>query len=92
MAERTTAKPLCKDIPKLVLAVNLVKNNVTGANLFAKPMVFDGIVFGTRSHALRFQTAEIESTNIVFIDGGVEVRSFGDWETDSLAKFVDLVE
>jgi hypothetical protein len=55
-------------------------------------MVFDGIVFGTRSHALRFQTAESESTNIVLIDGGVEIRGFGDWKTNSSAKFVDLVE
>jgi prepilin-type processing-associated H-X9-DG protein len=55
-------------------------------------MVFDGIVFGTRSHALRFQMAESESTNIVFIDGSVEFCSFGDWKTDSLAKFVDLVK
>jgi hypothetical protein len=80
------------NITKLVLGVNLDNFDVTGTIFFMKPVIFDGIVLGTRSHTFGFQAAESEGTNIVFINGGVEVGVFGDRKTNCFAKLVNLIK
>ena len=60
--------------------------------MFTKPMIFDSVVFGARSHTFWFKATESEGANVVFVDSSVEVSVFGDREADSFAKFVDLIK
>eukprot|EP00956_Cyclotella_meneghiniana_P037209 scaffold135519_cov81-Cyclotella_meneghiniana.AAC.3 len=58
MAEWSTTKAFTKDVTKLVMCIDFNHDDVAWANLFTKPMIFDGIMFGARGHALWFQTSK----------------------------------
>ena len=92
MTEWNSTESLCEDSTKLVFGVNLDNTNVTGTNLFTKPMIFDGIVLGARSHTFWFQVAESKSTNIVFINGGVEIGVCGDRKANCFTELMDLIK
>eukprot|EP00956_Cyclotella_meneghiniana_P029464 scaffold71379_cov34-Cyclotella_meneghiniana.AAC.1 len=58
MSEWYTTKTFSKNIAKLVMCINFNQSNIAWTNLFAKPMILNGIVFRARSHALWFQAAK----------------------------------
>ena len=63
-------QPLGEEIPELVLGADLDQLDApvaVGSDVRPEPVVATGILLGARGHAMRFQLAQRESANIVFV-------------------------
>jgi hypothetical protein len=75
----------------LIFGVNLDQGDALRriSNLVMEPMVFDGIVFGMRCHAMGFQATKGQGTNVVLMHLAVDVGSERVIKTDSRTQFTD---
>ena len=92
MLKRNRRQPLGENIAELVLGINLNQFNISWTNMFAKPMVFNGVVFGARCHSARFELAESKSTDIVFVNLDVKVGVLRDSESTSSSKLSNKIK
>jgi hypothetical protein len=60
--------------------------------MLAKPMVFDGIVLGTRCHLARFEFAESEGANVILVNFDMKICILGDRETTCACKLSNKVK
>ena len=68
--EWNATETFCEHVAKLVLGVDLLESYLTIRimDFLAKPVIFDGIVFGAKCHTARFKITEDEGTNVIFMD------------------------
>jgi hypothetical protein len=82
MLKRRPRKSFGEQISQLIGRLNLHHLDMVGVHVLAKPMVFDGVVFGTGSHASWLELGQGKSTNVVLMDSNVHVGYRIDWNSN----------